>query len=497
MCSDFEELLRELNGEVFVEIFNDHSIDEEALKYLSKNHLDIIIPKELFGQRVLFENSLIEWQLRLSKGEGNQDDVLDVDVSKKSEDVPFYLMDDCIVETILKKSLSGRNVLKFYEKNNYLEYNFRKQLSNCIVEHLLENNIITSPRLFERLAQSIAKFFPTETKDIYFVYKKGRKPGGSLYSKYHNAKLRKCGLMPFLDTCRKSPPVEKNDENRNSGENYPSDEDAKIHQDWLKFNIEPYEDVLERWKKSFHIRQKCIQEKNSLHNIFDEWPVLKQSFGYKLISEDFAKLHPTKENLLFEKWESTILSIKKLYAKHLKGEENLKLVEDLNNPSTESENRITITLYLLPYLLKPSNRKTLLIENSRKRKYIKTTIEDSRDTFLLWALNASELQSKIKFKIDEFFKNKQTLQPIICGIGPSKTHFVEIFVYYGNIFYKLPSLVLALDVCFKIFCVLDLKYPEYCQNIWLFLQEHIYEIKLGDIDKTPNLVAILNDIKQC
>lgn len=89
----------------------------------------------------------------------------------------------------------------------------------------------------------------------------------------------------------------------------------------------------------------------------------------------------------------------------------------------------------------------------------------------------------------------QTLQPILCGVGTSYIELTDVYVFYANIFYKLPNIVQAVDVAFKIFQVLDLQYPLDCQTVWRFLQSYIYEFPLNNKEKDNILVTILNDIQ--
>lgn len=77
----------------------------------------------------------------------------------------------------------------------------------------------------------------------------------------------------------------------------------------------------------------------------------------------------------------------------------------------------------------------------------------------------------------------------------SSTDLTEFFVFYANIFYKLPNLVFALDVAFKTFQVLDLKYPKECQTVWRYFRSYIFEIPVTNNEKDNVLVTILNDIR--
>lgn len=56
------------------------------------------------------------------------------------------------------------------------------------------------------------------------------------------------------------------------------------NKDWLKINIEPYEEVFEKWRSTFELRKNSIRKTHNLAQIFEEWPILQQSFGHKLVS---------------------------------------------------------------------------------------------------------------------------------------------------------------------------------------------------------------------
>lgn len=97
--------------------------------------------------------------------------------------------------------------------------------------------------------------------------------------------------------------------------------------------------------------------------------------------------------------------------------------------------------------------------------------------------------------IDDLYLKKETLQPIICGVGRSLLQLTEFYVFYGNVFYKLSNVVTCVDVAFKIFHVLNLRYSEDCKNIWLFFQQYFYNIEVKIVEKSTVLVSVLNDMK--
>lgn len=70
---------------------------------------------------------------------------------------------------------------------------------------------------------------------------------------------------------------------------------------------------------------------------------------------------------------------------------------------------------------------------------------------------------------------KQTVQPFIIIVGPTLRDIENYYVVVDDILYKLNNILQAVDICFKIFMVLDAQYPTECEQIWLFLQQYIYK----------------------
>lgn len=96
---------------------------------------------------------------------------------------------------------------------------------------------------------------------------------------------------------------------------------------------------------------------------------------------------------------------------------------------------------------------------------------------------------------DISYNDKNTIQPLICAIGNNIFDLTEFYVYFSDIFYKFENIVKCIDICFKIYHVLDLKYPCHCKLIWTLLQQYLYDIKLNCDEKSSSLSALLNDLK--
>ncbi|XP_067613893.1 uncharacterized protein [Eurosta solidaginis] len=62
MAEELKNLMEKLQGGVFFELLKDNGFTIGSLRHLKPNHLDTLIDKSLFGQRVIFERNLLKWQ---------------------------------------------------------------------------------------------------------------------------------------------------------------------------------------------------------------------------------------------------------------------------------------------------------------------------------------------------------------------------------------------------------------------------------------------------
>jgi len=67
------------------------------------------------------------------------------------------------------------------------------------------------------------------------------------------------------------------------------------------------------------------------------------------------------------------------------------------------------------------------------------------------------------------------VQPFIIIVGPSVREIESYYVVVDDVLYKLDNILKAIDICFKIFMVLDAQYPIECEQVWLFFQLYIYK----------------------
>lgn len=71
-------------------------------------------------------------------------------------------------------------------------------------------------------------------------------------------------------------------------------------------------------------------------------------------------------------------------------------------------------------------------------------------------------------------KVKETVQPYIIAVGPQLTAIETFHIIIDDIMYKMENVLKAVDFLYKIFQVLNIKYPPACKQVWLFIQKYIY-----------------------
>lgn len=134
--------------------------------------------------------------------------------------------------------------------------------------------------------------------------------------------------------------------------------------------------------------------------------------------------------------------------------------------------------------------KIKFINEKGKKVSKKFSIADSIESFLVVCDNAANLKVKAK---DKKGAGNQ-IQPFI-GIVGELTNPTEIAVLFDDIIYAAPSMLRALDVCFKIFHVFNLKYPIESKIVWQFIQHIFYEIKLKSDEINPSAILFENQLK--
>lgn len=72
---------------------------------------------------------------------------------------------------------------------------------------------------------------------------------------------------------------------------------------------------------------------------------------------------------------------------------------------------------------------------------------------------------------------KKSIQPFIYWIGENILQIKDIGVYFDDIRYKFKNVLRAVDICFKIIYLFDLKFPEESVTFYSFLESFFYDFK--------------------
>ncbi|XP_067614122.1 uncharacterized protein [Eurosta solidaginis] len=380
MAEELKNLMEKLQGGVFFELLKDNGFTIESLRHLKPNHLDTLIDKSLFGQRVIFERNLLKWQAEDEGGTTETHCLSEPTPPASSFNSGVRSFYDKSIEDILNETASGKQILMFYENKQNLTPKYRKLLSATVTSYLIDAKICARPYAFDLLSCKIVKYFTKETQETYYLAVKGKKPGGCLYAKYHSclSKLRADGIILKKRALEES--LETNEPNYALPDGKESNDQV-----WLKYNIEPYDEVVQKWETTFAVRHSFMKNAENLNSILEEWPLYKQSFGYSLIELDFQKLYPERTNLLFDKWSRFHQSIPFLFDTHIKDANNLHIWKRLIEGIFTSDVKDCVVLYLLHSVLVPTGRQYKICPQSQKKVIIKPTMSDSRNSFLIFA----------------------------------------------------------------------------------------------------------------
>ncbi|XP_066590164.1 uncharacterized protein [Prorops nasuta] len=474
------ELLEKWNFPELVPIFKEHNINENVMPHLEDNHLKELIPQ--IGSRVLFKE---KWSnhYTTNKDFSQSSPSLSQDISPEKsntvDNIESEYESDCGKENALVRqnnfTIKGTAILKSYKKNQFVSRSNRNVLVDIIVANALKiTHRLTTDNLRD-LSKKIVELFPTEDDSIYYIppMKKHFSPSGRSIISKENVKCI------------------ANDGN-DSDFVQSQDEVAETSKLWLSKNMAPFQSIILHWEKTFYLRQQLIKNsKKSLKEIIDDWPILKQpDTGHKLIEYDFERLSLTQINITIQIWDTFFENLKTLRPFKSKDDNAKALNELLLLEDIIEDTKVACQFLLLPHLISPRGR-----VKSGSRHW-KPSISECKDSLIMFIANADEINTVIEKRINLLEEFGQTLQPFVMVIGPTIGKIISAYICVNEIMYLAENVLKAIDICFKIFFVLNIQYSPESEHIWLLIQKYIYNIN-SNCDKKCSLVnEILSDLKQ-
>ncbi|XP_060855093.1 uncharacterized protein LOC132932745 [Metopolophium dirhodum] len=206
--------------------------------------------------------------------------------------------------------------------------------------------------------------------------------------------------------------------------------------------------------------------------------------AYPGFSDRLYQTLPLCKNKIFKLATEKINKSKDLSTNQL-----LKEYVQLSSEDNEEISNLAVSL-CLPFLIGIS------ISKGKKAKLQwRPSKVEMRDGFITHVLNSAEVKETISRRRDKLVRLGQTLQPFVLIVGSSLKEISNYFVIVDNTFYRLSSILSAVDCCFKIIITLNAKYPSESEAIWYFIQKGLYKLNTP-LDKNFTAVnAFLSDVE--
>lgn len=87
---------------------------------------------------------------------------------------------------------------------------------------------------------------------------------------------------------------------------------------------------------------------------------------------------------------------------------------------------------------------------------------------------ADDLQRELQTRQDKLASFHLTAQPLPILVGSDIGTIESCYVSVNDILYKVDTPLRAVDLCFKIFHVMNASYPPEAETAWTFIEQVVY-----------------------
>ncbi|CAH0749988.1 unnamed protein product [Bemisia tabaci] len=346
------------------------------------------------------------------------------------------------VTALLNETREGQLILSWFDKTGSLSMTKRSKLVKKIMEEELEKDPSKSvqPERFEEIASAICKIFPTEEKSTYYTAYFRDASGnahnarGKLYDKYKKLRtdFRAEGLIMGRCFSKKKEESTNSEDNNELAVN-PEIETADA---WLQSNTEPQETVVKFIQISCSYRLAKFQRTpgKEIYNYLALYPSLSQPNGYILVNDKILTLHA------------------------------LSLLAIISP---------TVTV---------------------KKKWRPSKIE-AKDGFFIFATSEDEAKEKVERRNAKLQLHGIEVLPTAVVITPPSPNNWLHKVILKDIHYDCPSALKCIDVCMKLFVLLQVPVPSDSLLTWHFLKTYVYNFSSNAELLYPSLKQLKKDLK--
>ncbi|KAJ8669528.1 hypothetical protein QAD02_000787 [Eretmocerus hayati] len=368
----------------------------------------------------------------------------------------------------------------------------KRGMIRILVDELTEctGSCYPKPEVKTALAKRIVTEFPLL-----------RHPRGFGYQHFFDPVTRRHGSIETrLWTVRKDLPPE---EKKNKVKSKSKDDDNTHHashailtpqelekkKSWMKLtlaNKQNKDDIKDCLGDTFDERRTWVLTKGpSVSEIYAEYPQIFEYEG-EMMDDEFERIHPKSAKRYKEQFPTYFVPRILAYAKAL----YKNIYEDVND-KYNLESDAFKALYILKRLLPSYNRKKNTTSNDETQQNPPSSQKKiHRDPLIELVPGNNSIQ---KLMVDLRKGRKIPLQPYLIRAGSRKpTYFVDadglLFKKGGRV-----DIVLAFDLLFKSYQVLDVAYPSELENFYIFVSCHIYGIAQQETDSVASLFTSLHN----
>jgi len=157
---------------------------------------------------------------------------------------------------------------------------------------------------------------------------------------------------------------------------------------------------------------------------------------------------------------------------------------------TDKEETSNIAVFLcLPFIIGVNSTRV-----KKSKTLWRPSKLEARDGFITHVKSDAEILETVTRRREKLAAFGQTLQPFIVIVGPAIDEISSYLVIVDNTYYRLNTIIAAVDCCFKVILTLNAEYPSESALIWYFIQKRFYNITTPWDKNYTTVNAFLSDI---
>ncbi|XP_071572040.1 uncharacterized protein [Temnothorax nylanderi] len=251
--------------------------------------------------------------------------------------------------------------------------------------------------------------------------------------------------------------------------------------EFLKVQLEPWEEVKECWEYTSSFRLSQLRDRGNkdlkVADYINKYPVLRQPGGYILLEYDFQVLFKGAENRMLTHWSQF----------------SAKVERELINIGVREESLDCEAALLFNYL------KLLSVVPVKvpKRKPWRASKAEIQEGFLVHLKVIGDLEKQLEGMKKTVQTKGTELQLFPVIVGEDLKNITSSYVVLDDRPIRVESPVRAIEVAFKAYHALHCNYPVQSERLWVVIEKALYRIEhqwKSSVETAPEvkrLIALL------